>query len=458
MTAVPQKNNPIIAVYSETNHLNIHARLGLPEYSYYFVVKAFVPLLKELGEVVVVIDLENDVGLLKQRALDTGRPLILLFFAPPHRMTLIEGVRTIPVIAWEFDQIPNEQWDDNPYNDWRVVLRQCGAAITHSAFAQAAIKRAMGDDFNVVSIPAPVWDRHAAKAHPDFIPSNGGRDMYFTGELLDSRAILPEYTPEVARQVPIRDKYIRRAFERTRRRKRLVNRMRRLVGMAPIEEPKRLISTSGTIYASILNPRDGRKNLWDMVSAFATAFSDRADATLLLKFNEHDSDNSFATLTTILRRHMPMKCRVVAFNGYLDDENFATFLSSIDYVVNCSAGEGQCLPLMELMSMGKPAIAPLNTSMHDYVCPENSFIVQSTLEAGGWPHDPRLMIRCHQYRISWESLRAAYAASKELIDERPEGYAEMGRHAFGSLKQHSSYDMAVLRMQRFLDSLDLEVA
>lgn len=449
------KPQPLIAVYSETNHLNIHERLGKSEYSYYFVVKAFVPFLRELGEVVVVTELEPEVRRLQQQAADSQRPFLFLFFAPPHRMVKLDGVPTVPVIAWEFDLIPTETWDDNPYNDWRVMLAHCGAAITHSGYAEKAIRRAMGPDFKLVSIPAPVWDHYARMAPQDFAPRQSPRSFEVSGELFDSLQMLPDYTPEIARQAPTRQKYLKRRRTRRRSREQILARLKSLIGISTPEPSPHHLQLNGTVYASILNPRDSRKNWVDMTSAFVGAFRDRTDVTLLLKFNEHSSDDSFSQLEFLLRRNLPMKCRVIAFNGYLDDENFSSFLASINYVVNASSGEGQCLPLMELMSMGTPALAPLNTSMEDYVTPDNAFIVRSELEPAIWPQDTRAMVRGHQYRISWQSLCEAFQQSKDVIDTQPARYAAMGRQAREVLKQHCSHAIAVERMRGFIASLHL---
>jgi glycosyltransferase involved in cell wall biosynthesis len=235
----------------------------------------------------------------------------------------------------------------------------------------------------------------------------------------------------------------------------MLARLKSLIGISTPKPPPHHLQLNGTVYASILNPRDSRKNWVDMTSAFVGAFRERTDVTLLLKFNEHSSDDSFSQLEFLLRRNLPMKCRVIAFNGYLDDKNFSSFLGSINYVVNASSGEGQCLPLMELMSMGTPALAPLNTSMEDYVTSDNAFIVRSELEPAIWPQDTRAMVRGHQYRISWQSLCEAFQLSKHVIDTQPERYAAMGRQAREVLKQHCSHAIAVERMRGFLASLHL---
>ena len=97
----------------------------------------------------------------------------------------------------------------------------------------------------------------------------------------------------------------------------------------------------------------------------------------------------------------PYQCRVVAVHGYLEQPAFHDLVRATTYTVNASAGEGQCLPLMEFMSAGKPAIAPNHTAMADYVTPANSFIVSGTREPSAWPQDPRQVFRCMRYRINW---------------------------------------------------------
>ena len=53
-----------ILVYSQTNAATIRTSLGAPEYSYYFVLKEFLPALRELGEVVVISDPATEVDAL----------------------------------------------------------------------------------------------------------------------------------------------------------------------------------------------------------------------------------------------------------------------------------------------------------------------------------------------------------------------------------------------------------
>ena len=62
----------LILIHSETNRSNIRENLGKPEYSYYFVLKEFRPLLERLGQVMEISDSDDLVRLKKQRLI--GRP------------------------------------------------------------------------------------------------------------------------------------------------------------------------------------------------------------------------------------------------------------------------------------------------------------------------------------------------------------------------------------------------
>jgi glycosyltransferase involved in cell wall biosynthesis len=136
----------------------------------------------------------------------------------------------------------------------------------------------------------------------------------------------------------------------------------------------------GVIYTSVLNPRDGRKNWSDMLTAFCYAHSDRDDATLILKFVHHDGSIPMTEVRDTLARLPAHKCRVVAVGGFLEEQAYRALIAASTFIVNSSLGEGQCLPLMEGMSYGKPVIAPRHTAMSEYVDKEVGFVVDSSEE------------------------------------------------------------------------------
>lgn len=207
------------------------------------------------------------------------------------------------------------------------------------------------------------------------------------------------------------------------------------------------------LYTTILNPNDGRKNWEDIITAFVYALRDRPGATLLVKIANEDLDMFFEDIFTFYMRLHPFQCRLVFIHGYLSDDQYRQLILHSHYIVNASRGEGQCLPLMEFMSAGVPAIAPRNTAMLDYVDSANAFLVESSPELAYWPHDPRQVFRTYWHRINWQTLYQAFVDSETLCRKSPRRYRRMGDAAIASLQCFCSMDVARARLGDFLARL-----
>ena len=410
----------IIIIYSETYKGLVEKRLGESEYSYYFVLKEFRPVLERMGIVVAVGDPKNEVDAIWRNAAVYGEVCIFLSFAPPHQTLIDLECPTIPIFAWEFDTLPTEMWNDDVRNDWRTTFKALGRAITHSNFTVQIVKQVMGADYPIVSIPAPVWDRFdALQRKTPSRPVCKGIDISVVGTVVDTAA--PDFDAE-ARKLP--------------------------APKGP-NVPTRF-TLDGVVYCSVFNPQDGRKNWHDMLCGFALAFRNDPDATLILKLTFHDRDKAFEHMLETIYRLCPMKCRVIVIHGFLDDANYEKLVGATSYVVNTSSGEGQCLPLMEFMSAGKPSVAPWNTALTDYLHTENSFPVASSFEPWWWPHDPRQAYRTKRHRIDFASLMQAYRDSYEVAKTDPKRYARMSKRANEDLKAHCSQDVTETRLREFL--------
>ncbi|KAF1053048.1 MAG: hypothetical protein GAK43_01619 [Stenotrophomonas maltophilia] len=408
----------LIIIHSETNARTISANLGKPEYSYYFVLKEYRPVLEQLGQVIEVHDPDRLVDALYDDCQARGEPCVFLSFSPPHRTPMGYRCPTIPVFAWEFSIIPHESWHGEPRHDWRLVLGKAAAAITHSSFTVDAVRQSMGADYPVASIPAPVWDRFASRAaRLPLSPVAQGIELEVDGLLIDSHEVdVQPYAPPLLRQ-----------GERFR--------LDSLRG-------KHRLRLEGVVYTSVFNPFDGRKNWIDMLGAFCYCFRDEPGATLVLKLTHHLVDDALEDMLHHLYKLQPFRCRIVLIHAYLDDTDYERLVEATSYVVNTSYGEGQCLPLMEFMSCGKPAIAPDNTAMRDYLTPENAFVIDSTEELTAWPHDPRAAYRTMRYIPVWDTIFDAYQRSFQLAHQDPEHYRRMSEQAVASLARFCSQAVA----------------
>jgi glycosyltransferase involved in cell wall biosynthesis len=419
----------LIIIHSETNQHTIVQNLGRSEYSYYFVLKEYRPVLERLGKVIEVVDPAREVDALYLGCVARGEPCVFLSFSPPHRTPVHLACPTLPVFAWEFSTIPDEPFAGEPRNDWRTVLHACGAAITHSSYTVNAVREAMDDDYPIVAVPAPVWDRFAARgAQLQHMPQSGPVRLKIKGLVADSRQLdVNAFGPE---------------------------HLRRGVGIdfeAPVTEQELLLD--GVVYTSVFNPGDGRKNWEDMLSAFCVTFRDTEDATLVLKLTHHDAELAMSDILHHLYKNQSYRCRIVLIYGYLADADYERLVQATRYVVNTSYGEGQCLPLMEFMSCGKPAVAPRTTAMIDYLNADNAFLIESTDELTAWPHDPRKAYRTLRYVTDWASLCLAYRASYEVAKHHPQRYAQMAAQAVVSLQGFCSQAVAEQRLGDFLARL-----
>jgi glycosyltransferase involved in cell wall biosynthesis len=209
------------------------------------------------------------------------------------------------------------------------------------------------------------------------------------------------------------------------------------------------LDVNGVVYTSIFNPSDGRKNWIDIVTAFCWALRDKEDATLVLKMTTKESNNFLGTFHLLLSQLAPFKCRVVAIQGFLDDHEYENLILASTYYINASHCEGLCLPLMEYMACGTPAIAPDNTAMADYINDGNAFVVSCSKEQNVWPHDPRDVFRTLRYRINWESLMDNCKLSYQTAKEDPEKYQQMAKNAENKISSYASVEAVTNKLSAF---------
>jgi glycosyltransferase involved in cell wall biosynthesis len=205
----------------------------------------------------------------------------------------------------------------------------------------------------------------------------------------------------------------------------------------------------GVVYATVFNPRDGRKNWHQLITAFCWAFRETDDATLVLKITQSDLSSYYDELMTLLAQLSPFACRVVVMHGYLDDPQYARLYEAASYYVNASRCEGLCLPLMEFMASGKPVIAPDHTAMEDYIDERVAFVVKSSEELTIWPQDTRIIYRTLRYRPDWGSLKTAYETSYRMAKEQPLEYQRMSRDAVARMHDYCAFAPVQKRLADF---------
>ncbi|MDO5690950.1 MAG: glycosyltransferase [Pseudomonadota bacterium] len=417
----------LILVYSDTHAGNVEAQLGKPEYSYYYVLREYLPVLRRIGIVVVVHDPEQEVDRLWANARDHGQDCVFLSFSPPHKTCLTLRCPTIPVLAWEYSSIPVETWFGQPHQDWRTGLAACGMAITHSQYARQAILDAMGPEYPVISAPAPVWDRCSA-LHAS--PATQAFTLSIQGTVLDSRTL--DLAPFDMREQGLPENRLLRNKDEAR------------INPTPL-------TLDGILYLAIFNPEDDRKNWADLLDGFVAAHRHRTDTTLIVKLVHMGRSWILRDVLRFLYFLQPYACRIVLIHGYLDDAAYEALQRNVHYVATTTRAEGQCLPLMELMSMGKPALAPRHSSLSDYVNADNTFLIDSHPEPTFWAHDPRRAIRALRFRIHWPSVQQAFEDSYQVAKHDTARYAAMSEAAMLTLRGHCSQQVVHDRVSALVE-------
>ena len=551
--------------------------MGGVDYSYYFVLKAYVSLLETIGDVQIIDSLDKEFATECRKSVSKGVQCYLLAFAPPHKIPYGLPCPVVPVFTWEYSSIPNRDFTSDPRNSWPHALNQFGQALTHSYYTKQVVKTDMqetDENFAIESIPAPLWDSYEVlrnqarnrEALKDCMIAFRTTVIDSYDFVIESESIVPSHKVEkplidgTSKQRRCNDLHI--GFSNSRsdvwvsgfcpaeswgawsetsspwimlpsvisgkiRLKISLNTHKKNLGgviqmklgalrldlepaleMTELEfaldivQPSNFISFSnldisttatdpctidiglksisvqnmdldteqlnevpkdtilghtlklrGVVYTSIFNPRDERKNWEDILTAFCLAFRDNKDATLILKMTYNDMSGYLENVFGLLCQLHPFQCRVIVIHAYLEPDECAALIEATSYIVNASRGEGQCLPLMEYMSCGIPAIAPDNTAMADYVNSSNSFIVSSSPEPRYWPQDPQQHFTTLWYRPSWESLHDAYLESYRVATQEPDMYRSMSRRAIESQYNYCSHNKLKTRLEDFLTAI-----
>lgn len=496
----------IILISSKISQADIHASLGKPEYSYFFLMKDFLPALERIGTVIQVQS-RDEIESLHASYSAQGEAVIFISVSPPHQTPLNLKCPTVTLFAWEFDSLPSVAWDGNPQNDWRYVFAHSSGAITTSKEAALLVNDAMQGRFPVIPLPAPIWDRYAKLGSSDgWSIELGERQFPFAGIVIDSPILglsadglvrKPEPAEEAVEPVtdapelcPASEPAVENLpaprlglgaalhrsaalfqgwWEEIRFAPELT-----LVTAPAVAEPlpksaepdmpeipqapeaapaPQPISVSGVVYTTVLNPADGRKNWIDLVTAFCWAFKSTEDATLIVKMTHHDLEHYRVVLMTLLSRLAPFRCRVLVLHGFLEDEQYSALIAASSYYVNASSGEGLCLPLMEFLSSGKPVIAPDHTAMADYLNERVAFLLKCSPEPTCWPHDPAGMLFTHRHRLNWQSLMEAFRSSYQVARTNPAHYQGMSRAAYQHMQAFASVAQVSEPLHAFLQQV-----
>ncbi len=419
-------------------------KLGREAYSYRFVFRAFAPLMQRWGQVLEITRPESRLDYALWRARQQNLEPMHFSFLPLHMMYLAQQAPNIAAPAWEFPDIPDTDFDNNPRNNWARIANRLDLIVAYSQFIRDAMLRAgVKTPIRVVPVPisaayfsVPDWraGQRAVIDCPSYVfpqpeeSANSAADPWAREKItgLSLRA---------------RGRHVYRAYIKRRLPRRLdkcLNFLGTAVGaawkvhthetrIAFAISPK--LDLSGVVYTTIFNPFDPRKNWQDLLSAYLLALGDCADATLVVKLVVCP-ELTAAGLNSVVGYYRSLglnhRCKLVFVTNYLSDSQMVELARASTYYVNASHAEGACLPLQDFMAAGRPGIAPAHTAMAEYVSDDVGFVVASHPEPACWPHDPQRRITTTWHRLVWWSLHEQLRASYDVAKQDRRCYLDLG--------------------------------
>lgn len=410
-------------------------RCGDDCYSYYFVLRAFAPLLARWG---VVNEVANDKFLLDDallRARSEYDQAAHLSFLPPHHMHVSSAGPNVAYPFWEFPDIPDAGADE-PRNNWVAVCQKLSLILTACEFTRDAFVRA-GVSTPICVVPVPIRSDYFQL--PAWQPERRATldcPCYVLPPTADGVNELP--------RLPWRQRA--RGLYRNRLRPYLPAAVHRCLAagsraMMAVEEPAtperfplpyretQGLELSGVVYASIFNPFDMRKNWQDLLAAFLKALGDKEDATLVIKLAVSKTmareglHNLFCHYQRLKIKH---RAKVAVISTFLSDEQMLQLTQASAYYLNTSLAEGACLPLQDFLAAGRPAVAPAHTAMSEYIDERLAFVVDSRPEPTHWPWDAQRRPTTSWNRVRRRSLEAQLRASYDAAKRDGKRYRAMG--------------------------------
>ncbi len=466
--AVKPRSVIVSSMYTEVETAE---RIGREAYSYRFVYRALAPLLERWGKTSEITRPESRLEYALWRARQQNLEPAHLSFLPLHLVYLTSRAPNIAFPFWEFPDIPNTSFANNPRNNWvriadRLALILTASTFTRDAFARAGVRTPV----HVVPVPiapgyfdvaawqagqhtvleCPSYVFPAAEAPPAVEPSPWVRES--TAGLSWKGRLRQGYKSYVKPRLPARlDRYLGIAMGVARGVKAAHDE-----DVRPCVPATPRLELSGVVYTSILNPFDPRKNWQDLISAYLLALGDCEDATLVVKLVVCPQLAAPA-LNGIINHYrganVRHRCKLVFVTDYLSDVQMIDLARASTYYVNSTRAEGSCLPLQDFLAAGRPGISPCHTAMTDYFSDRLGFPVASHPEPAGWPHAAGLGYTTTWHRLVWQALHDQFRRSYETAKSDRARYETLAACARSRMAEFASAESVWPRLAAALNAV-----
>lgn len=421
--------------------------LGTSGYSYDFVFRQFAPLLNRVAD----LELVRDTEAMQRRFTEltrAGRPVVHVGFRALHELEEVPGIPRIVVPAWEFPDLPAHCRGSDARQNWVAVANSCDLIIQLCDFTRQTFQRS-GVTTPMAVVPVPVaaeyfdvdcWkpgQKVVLETDVTVLSGPSERDEALRngrapgGAVGGERRSLASALRNLARKSFTR--FVRPRLPWWLDRGIAAGVRESLArwsapGSERVRESSR-VELSGIVYTSVFNPYDNRKNWEDLLSGFLLALGDRADVTLVLKLVRNDRFGAQEVIARYQALGIPHQCRVVLLTGFLSETQMCDLARATTFYLTTTRAEGACLPLMQWLAAGRPAVSPRHTAISDYFSDAVGFVVESHPEPCAWPHGSDRRLRTSWHRLVWSSLVEQLRGSYEVARADRQRYAALSAAA-----------------------------
>jgi glycosyltransferase involved in cell wall biosynthesis len=446
-------------------------RVGREAYSYRFVYRALAPLLARWGQTSEVTRPESRLDYAIWRAQQKGLYSVHLSFLPLHLAYLTAKAPNVLFPFWEFPDIPNTSFDNNPRNNWARIASHADLILTASRCTRDAfVKAGVRTPVRVVPVPIEAlyfdvedWQprQRVILDCPAYLfpqpqqplpPAPNPWVKSSLGKLGWRERVRHVYKSYVKRHVPARlDRYLTVAF-RAAAAARQAYQLDTRIPYTPCPA----LDLSGIVYTTIINPFDPRKNWKDLLSAYLLALGDCENATLVIKLVVCPKLAPAALNGVVGHYHemgLPHRCKLAFVIDYLTDGQMLDLMRASTFYVNTARAEGACLPLQASLAAGRPGIAPCHTAMADYFSDDLGFPIASHPEPACWPHDPDQRLTTTWHRLVWQSLHDQFRASYLAAERGDERYRKMAARGRAAMRAYAGADAVWPLLSAALDEV-----
>ena len=407
-------------LFSETSAAALTG-LGGSDYSYAFAMRGFATALDELE--IDYLFIANPEYIADIRPRSDAAINIHLGFYPPERVRLLKGAYNVICFAWEFER-----------------LRSRGEVTGYHAFTDQATMLGTADELWVPSSEGV-----------SVVAREVSRPVYHVPSMIP---VDPHTKPRAAKSGWRRaDRLIRAVKDVEWQPLAILPRIQGTMnGMARGRRGttrsilyRNMPDHVPTIFLTVLNVHDFRKQLRPMLEGFLEFVTDQPNAYLLIKMTTPDrgklTANEFLAMDQVSNAGLlipPMVSnRIWITDQFLTREEMNGLYDLADFYLCTSHAEGQNLPLIEAMARGVVPVSVATTAMRDYVLPENAVVIPSSTALA----EPRISYRYNLYDLQIDtvtaagvaqSIREAYSLDEQTYCAKSESAVGVVKHRFNA--------------------------